>query len=147
MRTLNRSGQSTVTRRRRRAAAVVEFAVISPVLLTILFGIIEYGYVFMVRQTLTHAAREACRVAVLQTTDEPYTEVTQRVDQVMNAAGLSGHTTTMVHAETDNNWTESITVSIPRQEISLLGNYFGELIGDVSGTCSMRKEGVSASEE
>ena len=40
---------------RSRAAAIVEFAVVLPLLLTILFGIIEYGWVFMVRQTLQTA--------------------------------------------------------------------------------------------
>jgi len=142
-----RLDRSEVNRQRRRAAAVVEFAVISPVLLAILFGIIEYGYVFMVRQTLAHAAREACRVAVLQTTDEPYDEVVARADEVMQAAGLSGHTVGMIHATADNNWTESVSVAMDRAEISLVGGFFGELSGEVVGTCSMRKEGVGAATE
>lgn len=133
--------------RRERAAAVVEFAVVSPVLLAILFGIIEYGYVFMVRQTVVHAAREACRIAVLQTTDTPYAEVTDRVNEVMASTGLTGYTTTMVHASSDNNWTETVTVSIPRSEVSLIGGFFGDLSGNLVGTANMRKEGVGVSEE
>jgi Flp pilus assembly protein TadG len=137
------NGLSVTDRRRRRAAAVVEFAVISPVLLTILFGIIEYGYVFMVRQTLNHAAREACRVAVLQTTDYPWTEVTDRVDQVMNSAGLSDHIVEMTHATADNNWTETVAVRMQRSDVSLLGNYFGDQTGKwIVASCSMRKEGI-----
>ena len=130
-------------RPRARAAAIVEFAVVSPLLLTILFGIIEYGYVFMVRQTLTNAAREASRVAVLQTTVAPYTEVTTRVDEIMATTGLTSYTVGMTHW-TVGDPTETVTVSIPFADVSLLGNFFGERTGDLVGSCSMRKEGVAA---
>lgn len=132
------------TGRRARGAAVVELAIITPVLLTMLFGIIEYGYVFMVRQTLTNAAREGVRIAFLQTTEAPYTEVTGRVDEVMTAAGLSTYTTAMTHATEANGWVETVTVSIPRDEVSLLASFFGSHGGYLSGTCSMRKAGVGA---
>ncbi len=128
-------------RKRRRGAAVVEFAVISPLLLTMLFGIIEYGYIFMVRQSLTNAAREGCRIAVLQTSEIPYSEVTERVDGMMAPTGLSGYTTTMTHA-TPADTTESVTISIPIADVSLLGNFFGARTGNLEGTCSMRKEGT-----
>ncbi len=129
-------------RPRARAAAIVEFAVVSPLLLAILFGIIEYGYVFMVRQTLTNAAREGCRIAVLQTTVSPYSEVTNRVDGIMSTTGLTGYTTTMAHWTTGDP-TESVTVSIPFAEVSLMGNFFGQRTGNLVGTCSMHKEGVA----
>ena len=85
-----------------RAAAVVEFAVVLPLLLTILFGIIEYGWVFMVRQTLQAAAREGARLAVLQTSVQPYTEVISRVNEVMGPTGLDGYVIAMVHATAAN---------------------------------------------
>ncbi|HUU83088.1 MAG TPA: TadE family protein [Phycisphaerae bacterium] len=128
--------------RRARAAAVVEFAIVCPILLTILFGIIEYGHLFMVRQTLTNAAREGCRIAFLQSTEEPYSEVTARVDEVMTAAGLTGYSTDMTHAGSANGWVETIAVSIPRSQVSLLADFFGSPDGMLSGTCSMRKAGV-----
>ena len=34
---------------KRRGAAVVEMAVVTPLLLTLLFGVIEFGWVFMVK--------------------------------------------------------------------------------------------------
>lgn len=125
---------------RRRAGAIVEFAVVLPLLLTILFGIIEYGYVFMVRQTLQHAAREGCRLAVLQTSVSPYTNVTARVDEVMTAAHLSGYTTNLTHA-TVADPTETVSVSIPYSAVSLVGGFFGTASYDLTGNCSMRKEG------
>lgn len=125
----------------RRAAAVVEFAVVLPLLLTILFGIIEYGWVFMVRQTLQTAAREGCRLAVLQTTVEPYTNVVDRVNQVMAPTGLSSYTITMTHA-TDTNPLETIEVAVPYNDVSLMGGFFGTHDYDLAGSCTMRKEGM-----
>jgi len=126
---------------RSRAAAVVEFAVVLPLLLTILFGIIEYGWTFMVRQTLQAAAREGCRVAVLQSSTAPYAEVTSRVQQVMAPTGLT-YTLTMTHASPGNP-VESVNVTVPYADVSLMGNFFGPRTGNLEGTCSMRKEGNS----
>lgn len=126
---------------RSRAAAVVEFAVVLPLLLTILFGIIEYGWVFMVRQTLQTAAREGCRVAVLQSSTAPYTAVTGRVQQVMAPTGLA-FTVTMTHSGAGNP-VETVEVAVPYSDVSLMGNFFGPRSGNLAGTCSMRKEGFS----
>jgi len=128
---------------RARAAAIVEFAVVLPLLLMILMGIIEYGYVFMNQQILTNAAREGCRVAVLQTTDEPYDDVTTRVSELLDSVGLSGYTISMTHVTP----TETVTVSVPYENVSLLGEItylFGTRPSALSGTCSMRKEGIAA---
>jgi Flp pilus assembly protein TadG len=51
--------------REERGAAAAEFGLILPVLLLILFGIIEFGRMWNVRQTLTDAAREGARVAAV----------------------------------------------------------------------------------
>ena len=125
---------------RERGAAIVEFAVVLPLLLTVLFGIIEYGWVFMVRQTLQTAAREGCRLAVLQTTDEPYTEVIERVNQVMGPSGLSTYDISMTHAS-GSSALETVTITIPYADVSLMGGFFGPRDFDLGGTCSMRKEG------
>jgi Flp pilus assembly protein TadG len=129
--------------KRRRAAAVVEFAVVLPLLLTILFGIIEYGWVFMVRQTLQTAAREGCRLAVLQTSVEPYANVTDRITNVMAPTGLSTYSVDMAHA-TLANPVETVTITIPYQDVSLLGGFFGTKTFNLGGTCSMRKEGLGS---
>lgn len=123
---------------RSRAAAVVEFAVVLPLLLTILFGIIEYGWVFMVRQTLQTAAREGCRIAVLQTATE--SAIQDRIAQVMQPTGLS-FSVSLTHA-TAGNPVETVEVSVPYNDVSLMGGFFGPHNYDIAGTCSMRKEGM-----
>ena len=64
-------GQTVIGRRRRRCqnsrrgASAVEFAVIAPVFLLLVFGMIEYGRMVMVQQVITNASREGARRAVL----------------------------------------------------------------------------------
>ena len=51
-----------------RGATVVEFAVIVPLLLFILFGVIEYGIIFMQVHMIENAAREGVRRGVVADT-------------------------------------------------------------------------------
>lgn len=125
---------------RRLAGAVVEFAVVLPLLITILFGIIEYGWIFMIRQTLQHAAREGCRTAALQTSTDA--QIDQRINEIMATTNVAGYTIAKTHATGPDNPIETVTVSIPYNAVSLLGGYFGPHDYDLVGACSMRKEGI-----
>ncbi len=126
---------------RARGAAIVEFAVVLPLLLTILFGIIEYGWVFMVRQALQTAAREGTRVAILQTSEAPYNAVLDRITEVMAPTGLTTYTVSMTHATTADP-VETVRVVIPYDDVSLMGGFFGTHSYELGGACSMRKEGM-----
>jgi len=53
-----------VTHDGQRSQALIEFALISPVLLLLIFGIIDIGRAVFYYDTLTHAAREGARAAV-----------------------------------------------------------------------------------
>jgi Flp pilus assembly protein TadG len=123
---------------RARGAAVVEFAVVLPLLLTILFGIIEYGWVFMVRQTLQTSAREGARIAILQTSEDPYTAALSRMADVMEPTGLTTYTAVV----TQDGTVMTAEVTIPYDDVSLMGGFFGTHTYDLGGTCSMRKEGM-----
>lgn len=52
--------------RNERGAAAVEFAIVLPLLLTILFGTIEWGYYFFTREIVINSAREGARAGTLQ---------------------------------------------------------------------------------
>lgn len=124
--------------KRRRAAAAVELAVVTPLLLTMLFGIIEFGYAFTVRQSLATAAREGARLAAMPGTTEA--EVRARVEEFLMPVGVTA-TDIMLTRATPENPTEVVRVIVPYQDISLLGGYFGEMNFNLEATCSMRKEG------
>ena len=47
------------------AAQLVEFALVLPLLLLVMLGIAEFGFIFQRYEVLTNAAREGARIAVL----------------------------------------------------------------------------------
>jgi Flp pilus assembly protein TadG len=51
-------------RRSQRSQALIEFSLVSPVLLLLLFGIVDMGRAVFYYDTLNHAAREGARTAV-----------------------------------------------------------------------------------
>jgi len=128
-----------VNKHKCKAAAVVEMAVVLPILLTILFGIIEFGWTFMVYQSITNAAREGCRVAVLEgSTDE---DINARIDEYMQLIGLTDYQIDIQHY-TEDDPTETVIVRVPYEAVSLLGGYFGSTDFDLVGKACMRKEGA-----
>ena len=52
----------------RCGVASIEFALVAPFILFIIFGAVEFARMMMVKQALTSAAREGCRHATLVTT-------------------------------------------------------------------------------
>jgi Flp pilus assembly protein TadG len=52
-------------RREERGQALVEFALILPILLIMVLGIIDFGRAWNLQQTITQAAREAARAAAV----------------------------------------------------------------------------------
>ena len=128
-----------VNRPTRRAAAVVEMAVVLPLLLTILFGIIEFGWTFMVYQSLTNAAREGCRVAVLE--GSTTAEIESRIGEYMDLVG-QGDYEIIITRSTDATPTETVVVRMPYASVSLLGGFFGPTDFNIAGKACMRKEGA-----
>ncbi|MGE0481492.1 MAG: TadE/TadG family type IV pilus assembly protein [Phycisphaerae bacterium] len=123
----------------RRGAAAVEMAVVTPLLLTMVFGIIEYGWVFTIRQSLTNAAREGARIASLPGSTD--TEIQTRVAQYLQPLGLTTYTANLTRATVENP-IETVHVTIPYSDVTLIGAYFGSTNYNLGATCSMRKEGL-----
>ncbi|MBX3442916.1 MAG: pilus assembly protein [Planctomyces sp.] len=81
---------------RRRGAAVVETALVLPLFLMVVMGVIEFGRAFMVAQLLTNAAREGARTAI--TAGSTNAAVTDKVKQlVADSVGVApGKVTTVI---------------------------------------------------
>ena len=75
---------------RRAGSAVVEFAVIAPLMFLVVFGVIELGRAMAVQETVTSASREACRVAVVD--GRTKSDATDRITSMMSSAGIAGYT-------------------------------------------------------
>jgi Flp pilus assembly protein TadG len=72
--------------RSQSGAELVEFALVLPMLLLILAGIIDFGLILQRQQVITNAAREGARLAVLPgyTTGDVQARVTQFVREGIN---------------------------------------------------------------
>ncbi|HEX6685086.1 MAG TPA: TadE/TadG family type IV pilus assembly protein [Candidatus Limnocylindrales bacterium] len=69
--------------RRDRGAAAVEMALLLPLLLLLVFGIVDFGRMLHAQITVTEAAREGARAAVILNSRAA---AQSRVDRVMNGA-------------------------------------------------------------
>ncbi len=72
---------------RRRGSAVLDAALVFPILLSLTFGCIEFGHYFFIKHTLQGAAREGARAAAAPSSTN--TDVTTAVGSSMTAAGIS----------------------------------------------------------
>ena len=73
--------------RSERGAQLIEFALVLPLLLLIILGIMDFGLLFQRYEAVTNAAREGARIAVLSGYTTP--DVQARVTQYLGDAGLS----------------------------------------------------------
>jgi len=73
--------------RSEQGAELIEFALVLPMLLLVVLGIVEFGLLFQRFEVLNNAAREGARMAVLP----GYTtaDVSSRVVAYTNAAGIN----------------------------------------------------------
>ena len=57
-----------------RGAALVEFALAVPLMLVVIAGIVDFGFVFQRYEVITNAAREGARLATLPGYDDAMVE-------------------------------------------------------------------------
>jgi Flp pilus assembly protein TadG len=128
-------------RGRRSAAAAVEFAVVSPLLFLVLLGIIECGRMIMVQQSLTTAAREGARIAIVDGTS--VSAAVKVVNSFLAASGVSGSEVTVTPgdpSQVTHGEAVTVSVSIPFRNVSWLPSplFLGNAV--LSSTASMRRE-------
>ena len=77
----------------RRGAAIVEFAVVAPILFILVFGMIDLGRGIMVQNLITNAARDGARAAVLEGADASTIETD--IAAYLAASSVPGATATV----------------------------------------------------
>ena len=75
-------------RRREGGQSLVEFVLALPILLVIVFGIVEFAAAWRTYQVVTNVAREGARLAVLPSTTSDAL-VTARIDSLLVGSGLN----------------------------------------------------------
>ncbi|MFP5219097.1 MAG: TadE/TadG family type IV pilus assembly protein [Actinomycetes bacterium] len=117
-------------------AAAVEMALVLPVLLLVLCGIIDFGRAYNAKVTLTHAAREGVRVWALTAPSDPATASANAEATTQAAAtGLTGVTVT---TPADCTFGTATTLTATADF-----SYITPLIADLApGTTTLTAEGV-----
>lgn len=87
---------------RRRGQGIVEFAIIIPVLIAMLIGIVEFGWLVKNNLTVSNATREGARAASLGKTNA---EVTSRIQNSITPLSLTaaGSSVEMRYSTTDGS--------------------------------------------
>ncbi len=126
--------------RRCRGTSAVEMALIAPLLIALIMGQLESSRLGMVAQLLTTAAREGCRVAVINGNTQA--KVQARVDAVLAGSGISVGTVTPTSGwETATTGTPiTISFSIPYSQVSWLPTPYYLKTATVKASATMNRE-------
>jgi Flp pilus assembly protein TadG len=125
----------------RRGAATVEFALILPIFLTLVIGIIEFGRAMMVQQILVNAARVGTRQATIPSQTD--TTVSTTVSNYMSSCSVSGSTWTLTPTLASSPASGAALtgkVSVPFSSVSLLGTATWLGSKTLTATVVMNKE-------
>ena len=118
-----------------RGAAAVEFAIILPILMMLLLGIVEFGYAFVLKASVSSAARVGVRNYAINWNDKvngPTSKATA-IDQAKFVLPNAGEVVTQV-ALSDCNAGIQTTMTIKYTYKSLTGMFDGMLGGGISLT-------------
>jgi len=136
--------------RLRRGMAMVEFVIILPILMMLVFAIIEFGVLFGRWQTLSNAAREGARTAVVFRANcvaaTVEAEVRQRVKDYAAPLGitLTDGDISVAGVCGASNTSSTVSVTLPYTFNVLPG--FASSVSptvDLVGNSVMRNEGTS----
>ncbi|MCC9603943.1 pilus assembly protein [Stieleria sp. JC731] len=106
---MNNIKPSKLNRRRRRGTAMVEFAIVAPVLFFFFFAAFEFCRVAMIRHTVDNAVYEGCRDAIIPGATANLART--KAESILGTLGLTAYDITVTPAVIDNE-TPEVTVAI-----------------------------------
>jgi Flp pilus assembly protein TadG len=127
-----------------RGATLVEAALVLPLLLLVVLGILDFGLLFWRFESVTNAAREGARVAILP--GYSTTDVENRIEQYLANAGLTGTPTIAVVAPAGVDVGGGTCITMTGATVSYPHDYFlvGALVSYFNGT-SLTSTSLNAS--
>jgi len=103
------------TLRSESGASAVEFALLLPLLMMILFGIIEFGLALYRQAILTNASREGARLGIVQSVPAITTaQINAAIDNYLTPAGITpGNVTRTITAGGATGTPVQVTLTLP----------------------------------
>jgi Flp pilus assembly protein TadG len=114
-----------------RGAVAAEFALVAPVLLALLAGIVEFSHAYNLQISVTQAAREAARTMAIKDDQSQ-----AALAAIAGAPGLSSEDFELVFAPANCSDEDNMTVTVTYPAATLTG-LFGSTV-TVTGVGAMR---------
>jgi len=133
----------TVRYRADSGTALIEFALVLPILCVLAMGMLDFGRAFHMKGLLDQAAREGARIAVVTTPDPDL--VAARVNSVLGSGGIASETIAVLGPDAAHMVTVTVTSTftfITPGVFALIGADAGGNIL-MTGQCVMRFESGS----
>ena len=125
-------------------ASAVEFALLLPVLMLILFGIIEFGMALYRQAILTNASREGARLGIVQSVPAITNgQINTAIDNYLTPAGIvPGDVSRTIVAGGVTGTPVIVTLTLPYTFVSLPGLTSGSVVPTINLTArtEMRHE-------
>ncbi len=126
-------------RSNRRGATVVEFALVVPLFITLLFAALEFGRFVILRNTAQNAAYEGARVAMLHGSSAA-AGAKAAVDLMRTVGASNVRARVRPRVINDNTPEVKVTVTVPFDSNAYLPPIFARGV-KVTGTCTLATEG------
>ncbi|GAA1497370.1 TadE/TadG family type IV pilus assembly protein [Paeniglutamicibacter kerguelensis] len=121
-----------------QGASAVEFALILPLLLTLMLGVIEFGFFFNQQLSITQAAREGARDYAIHHSDPGYSQAELEAI-VAKAAPALGEVTTKVSSTNNcSGSSKTAIVTVSRSYTTLTGWFEFLTDTELNGEGAMR---------
>jgi Flp pilus assembly protein TadG len=131
----------------RSGQALVEFALIAPILLLLVFGLVDFARAWSAHHVITDAAREGTRMLVIANPDIGTAEAKAAIESRMASAGLKTASATVTfnpaNGEPARGDPMTVTIQYP-YDFWILGPFInwatGDRTVDLVSTITMRGE-------
>lgn len=123
--------------KKQEGASLVEFALLAPFFVVLLFGLVEFGLSIYDKELLTNANREGARYGVVYTTPrKTATEITTKVQDYLTKSGFTDTATINVTGAGGNSGNPlTVTVTYP-YTFQVLPNFVSGLTGSLNLTAN-----------
>lgn len=106
-------------------AVIVEFAAVTVLFLLLLVGIITYGLIFAVQQTMSHAANEGARAAVAaETAEQAHSLAGDRASQALSPWASAEEVTTASSIDGCGSTGFCVVVTMPEADVVAVTTYY-----------------------
>lgn len=124
-------------RKSEKGQAMVEFALVLPILLLLLCGIIDFGWLYFNQLLLNNAAREGARYAAIHYSTYDTDWITE-AEQIMRSSTVGGETPTVQVVSVTPDVKATATADVP-----ILTGFTSFILGEsktLSASCTMKIE-------